>query len=170
VSNGADARAGGEWYAVRTRANRERKVLAALDGRGVTGYLPTYRERVQWSDRTKETERVLFPGYVFVRAAGHPGACLQIPGVIQLLPNNLNPTAIDGGEIEAIRTVSTRETARPAPIAVGKTVHILRGPMAGQTGIVQRHKGGARLIVNLQLLNRAVAADIAAEDVETSSK
>jgi transcription termination/antitermination protein NusG len=170
VSNGADARAFGDWYAVRVRSNRERKVLAGLTGRGVAVYLPTYRERVQYSDREKDVERVLFPGYVFVRTPGHPGAVLTLSGVIGLLPNNMNPTVIDPQEIETIRTVTTATaSARPAPIAVGETVRVNAGPMAGQTGVVERSKsGGARLIVNLEWLNRAVSVEVSAGDVETA--
>jgi transcription termination/antitermination protein NusG len=170
VSDGAEARAAGEWYAVRVRSNRERKVLQGLEGRGVTAYLPTYRDRAQYSDRVKHVERVLFPGYVFVRMAAHPGTVLTLAGVIGLLPNNMHPTVIDPAEIETIRTVTTATaSARPSPIAVGETVQVKAGPMAGQVGIVERHKGGgARLVVNLEWLNRAVSVEVAAGDVETA--
>jgi transcriptional antiterminator NusG len=171
VGDGAEARAAGEWYAVRVRANRERKVLQGLEGRGVDAYLPTYRDRAQYSDRVKDVERVLFPGYVFVRTAAHPGAVLTLAGVIGLLPNNMTPTAIDPQELETIRTVTTATaSARPAPIAVGETVQVKAGPMAGQSGIVERSKsGGARLIVNVQWLNRAVSVEVSAGDVETAA-
>lgn len=55
------------WYAVRTKSNQERLVIAILDSKGYEHYLPVYRCRRRWSDRVVTTEVPLFPGYVFCR-------------------------------------------------------------------------------------------------------
>jgi transcription antitermination factor NusG len=167
VGNGAGARAG-DWYAIRVRSNRERKVSAALTARGIPTYCPTYTEQAQWSDRVKSVERFLFPGYLFIAAAPNAGACLTVPGVIQILPNNMKPTAIANDEIESIRKASSQPCTRPSAYTVGETVQVKAGPMAGQSGVIERTKaGGVRLIVNLELLNRAVSVEVSAADVAT---
>lgn len=159
-----------DWYAARVRANRERRVADALAARGVACYVPTYRERAKWSDRVKTVERILFPGYVFLQTDIHPGAYLQVPGIVAMLPNNHTPQEIDTQDLDAIRALTTRcENARPADYAPGAPVTIKRGAFAGQRGVVQRTKaGGVRLIVNLDVLQRGVSVELDAADVETS--
>ena len=46
------------------RSKVAREALASL---GIECYLPLVRERREWSDRTKEVETPLLPGFVFVR-------------------------------------------------------------------------------------------------------
>src|ERR1700722_15706698 len=88
------------WYALRLKSNREFAVRAALEGYSIETFLPTWWETVLWSDRTKTTERVLFPGYVFVRMSDGPEfyRALMTRGVVQILPNYYNPEPIDDGQ------------------------------------------------------------------------
>ena len=58
---------GTKWYAVRTAAGREKAVSGQLANKGYEQFLPMYRTRRQWSDRVKELELPLFPGYLFCR-------------------------------------------------------------------------------------------------------
>ena len=55
------------WYALRVRSNFEWAVNAALAGKDYESFLPTYRTRRRWSDRTKEIDTPLFRGYTFCR-------------------------------------------------------------------------------------------------------
>ena len=54
------------WYAVRVRSRFEFVTSAVLGERGYATFLPSYRSRRAWSDRMKEVEIPLFPGYLFV--------------------------------------------------------------------------------------------------------
>src|SRR5215467_15598312 len=56
-----------QWFAVRTATGREKLVSMQLKSKGYEDFLPLYRSRRQWSDRTKELELPLFPGYLFCR-------------------------------------------------------------------------------------------------------
>jgi len=40
---------------------------ATLRGKGYEEFLPLYRSRRRWSDRIKELDVPLFPGYLFCR-------------------------------------------------------------------------------------------------------
>jgi hypothetical protein len=55
------------WFAVRTRSNFEKVAAIALENKGMTPYLPTYRNRRRWSDRVVVADTPLFQGYVFCR-------------------------------------------------------------------------------------------------------
>ena len=59
--------AGPNWFALRVRPNHEQTAERGLLIRGLEVYLPKQRVHRHWSDRIKQTEAVLFPGYVFCR-------------------------------------------------------------------------------------------------------
>ena len=56
-----------QWFAVRTATGREKSVSQQLQSKGYEDFLPQYRSKRQWSDRTKDVEIPLFPGYLFCR-------------------------------------------------------------------------------------------------------
>ena len=49
------------WYAIRVRSKFERAVSAALSGKGYDEYLPLYRSRRRWSDRSKDLDFLSSP-------------------------------------------------------------------------------------------------------------
>ena len=55
------------WFALTTRPNHEHAATRGLSNQGLETYLPVYRSRKRWSDRVRESDAVLFPGYVFCR-------------------------------------------------------------------------------------------------------
>src|SRR5271157_5027662 len=60
-------RDGNSWYAIRVRSKFENAASVVLNGKGYEAFLPTYRSRRSWSDRVKELDLPLFPGYLFCR-------------------------------------------------------------------------------------------------------
>jgi transcriptional antiterminator NusG len=155
-----------QWFALRLRSNREFQVRAALEGYSIETFLPTWSESVRWTDRTKITERPLFPGYLFVRAA--PGrdfyVCCATRGVIQMLPSSHKPTPIDESELEAVAmVVASKQRATPCEFTAGELVTIDSGPLAGVSGVVTRTKGALRVVVSLELLRRSIAVELDAD-------
>src|SRR5688572_19656248 len=55
------------WYAIQVRSRHERVVASTLHAKGYEVFLPINALRRQWSDRVKELEHPLFPGYLFCR-------------------------------------------------------------------------------------------------------
>ena len=55
------------WYALTVKPQHERAASRYLRDKGLDEFSPLYRARKRWSDRWKEVERCLFPGYVFCR-------------------------------------------------------------------------------------------------------
>ena len=58
------------WYAIRVQSKFENLASATLRGKGYEEFLPLYRSRRRWSDRVKQLDLPLFPGYLFC----NPGA------------------------------------------------------------------------------------------------
>ena len=151
------------WFAVRVRSNFEQKVCTSLSGMGYETFLPTYRQRRAWTDRVKETEVPLFPGYTFCRIdPKFRLPLLKVPGVVSLVGAAKRPEAIPEEELTAIRTIiETRLTLQPWPfLHVGQKIRIHKGPLSGVEGILVGFKDDYRIVVSVTLLKRSVAVQL----------
>jgi len=157
------------WYAGYTFANHEKRVAAELGAREVEHFLPMYSSVRRWKDRRVTLDLPLFPGYVFVRLALRDRLrVVQVPSVVRLVGFGGLPTALPDTEMEAVRAgLSQGLRAEPHPyLTVGRRVRLRSGPLAGAEGILLRRKGNFRVVVSLELIQRSVAVDVDAADVE----
>ena len=157
------------WYAVYTCARHEKRVAAQLRERCVDCFLPLYQSIRHWKDRCKQLELPLFPGYLFVQIHARDRLrVLQIPGVVRLVTFNGKLARIDSSELELLRSgVERGGTLQPHPyLAVGRKVRILRGPLAGIEGILERMKRKYRVVISIDLIMRSVATEINVADLE----
>ena len=151
------------WFAVRVRSNCERTVLGALASKGHETFLPTYRSRRRWSDRYKEIDAPLFPGYTFCRF--DPARRLPVlttPGVVSIVGTSAGPVAIDEREIDSVRAmVSSGLIVGPWPfLREGEFVAVESGPLQGVEGVITSVKDQYRLVVSISLLQRSIAVEI----------
>jgi transcription antitermination factor NusG len=157
------------WYAAYTCANHERRVADQLAGRGVESYLPQYDSVRKWKDRKVHLQLPLFPGYVFVHLAlQNRLKVLQVPGVACLVGFAGRPVAVPEEEFSRIREFLQKGLrAEPHPyLEAGRRVRVRSGPLEGMKGIVVRRKNGNRLVISLELIQRAMAVDLDGADVE----
>lgn len=151
------------WFALQVRARQEAGVGEQLKCQGYERFLPFYKLRKRWSDRIKEMDAPLFPGYLFCRFNPHDRLpILKTPGVIQIVGFNNIPAAVDEAEILSIqRLVSSGVQHQPCPfLAVGDRVRISAGPLLGLEGLLTDIKGSHRLVLSVSLLQRSVAVEI----------
>ena len=152
------------WYAIRIQSRLGNVAAATLRGKGYEEFLPLYRSRRRWSDRIKELDLPLFPGYLFCRCDVNDRLMpiLTTPGVIGIVGAGKTPIPVDDEEIEAIRAIlRSGLAAHPWPfLQVGSKVYIERGPLTGLEGIIANTDKVYRLIVSVNLLQRSVAVEI----------
>jgi transcription antitermination factor NusG len=151
------------WYAVQTRSNSERLVYRVLEEKGYDLFLPMYSEQRRWSDRVKQINIPLFSGYVFCRLDPHNRLpILQAPGVVRIVGNGNLPMPIAEEEIEAVKNVvKSNLPYTPWPSLVpGHRVVVDRGPLMGMQGVLLRVRQGHRLVVSINMLQRAVAVEL----------
>jgi transcription antitermination factor NusG len=151
------------WYAILTKTGREKNARLLLENSGFECYLPVSKSSRNWSDRMKEVEVPLFPGYLFCRM--NPNDRLPVlitPGVVQIVGTGKTPIPIEEQEIAAIQRVGRSElSTMPWPyLQVGQMARIEAGPLQGMSGIVVRVKSGLKLVLSVQLLQRSVAVEI----------
>jgi transcriptional antiterminator NusG len=157
-----------QWFAVRVRSNQERTAIAHLRERGYQQFAPCYKSERRWSDRKKEIDQFLFPGYIFCRFdPGDRLGVLTAPGVVDLVGFGRTPEAVSDQEIERVRRmVESGLLVTPYPyLNVGQTVLIERGPLTGLEGILVETKGKHRLVVSVNLLQRSVSAEVDRQSV-----
>jgi transcription termination/antitermination protein NusG len=152
------------WFALRVRPNYEKPVAAALRGKGLQEYLPLVRSRRQWSDRVKEMDLPLFPGYLFCRLnLEERMPLLTTPGFLYLVGVGKNPEPVDETEIAAIRTVlRSGLTVTPWPsLMIGQKVQLKHGPLRGLEGVLTRIANQHRMYVSVTLLKRSISVEVA---------
>lgn len=156
-----------EWYALWALTNSEFVVADALRAHGIDVFVPTWTDVTQWSDRRKEVVRPLFRGYLFARCEQRAfPAILEIAGMIDILPSSIKPVSVDAAEIENVRrALNSGLQALPCQYITGQEVLIDAGPLAGVRGIVQRTKNGTRVVVKIELLQRAVSVEVDSRDL-----
>ena len=134
-----------------------------LQSLGYEYFLPTYKCQRQWSDRVKELEQPLFPGYLFCRFDFQSRRPLVMtPGVIQIVGNGKTPLPVADDEIEKIQlAVATEARRQPWPyIEVGERVRVNYGSLRGLEGILINFKGSHRVVLSISLLQRSVAVEV----------
>jgi len=157
------------WYAAYTCARHEKRVAEQLDGRGVESFLPLYGVLRRWKDRRVHLQLPLFPGYVFVHLAlRERKRVLEVPGVVRLVSFNGLPCPIPDPQMEALRRGLVASLgAQPHPfLTVGRRVRIIRGPLQGFEGVLLRHRGLARIVLSLELIQRSISVSLEGDAVE----
>jgi transcription antitermination factor NusG len=151
------------WYALSVRPQHEKAVAEQLQAKGLEGYLPLYRAKRRWSDRSKTIELPLFSRYTFCRFNFEQRLrVLQTPSVNSIVGCGGKPCPVSDQEIASIRTmVNSGLPLSPWPfMRLGQRVRICHGSMQGVEGVLSREKSAYRVVVNVELLNRAVAVEI----------
>jgi transcription antitermination factor NusG len=161
------------WYAAYTCANHEKRVRDQLEERSVESFLPLYETVRRWKDRRMHLQLPIFPGYVFVRMGlADRLRVLQVPSVVRLVGFNGQLSALPDEEMEGLKKSLARGVlAEPHPfLSVGRRVRVKAGPLAGVEGIVIRRKNRLRLVISLELIQRAAMVEVDAADLDPLGK
>jgi transcription antitermination factor NusG len=151
------------WFALQVRSRREALVANYLEGQGFEHFLPLYKSKRRWSDRVKEMEQPLFPGYLFCRLdLCNRGPLLMTPGVQRIVGVGRTPMPVEEGEIESIRqALCSGLPNQPWPyLQVGERVRVNYGSLVNLEGILVNFKGSNRVVLSVTLLQRSVAMEI----------
>ena len=159
-----------KWYAVQTRSRHEKVVAEQLCQKQIECFVPLQEVFSKWKDRRKRVQFPLFPGYLFTRVPIRESRLdiVKVPSVVRILGFNGEPLPIPDEQIQAVRTlVFSTLACDPYPyLAAGDRVRIVRGPLRGLSGLLVEKKNRYRFIVSVDLIQRAVASEIDATDVE----
>jgi transcription antitermination factor NusG len=160
------------WFALQVKGRSERLIHTHLHDRGFESFLPVHRVRRRWSDRIKELEQPLFPGYVFCRFDPQNRLpVLTVPGVMNVVGFGRKIHPVEDHEIAAIqRLLRSGLPCQPWPfLNAGDRVRIEHGCLRDVEGILVSFKKQHRIVVSVSLLQRSVAVELDSAMVEQIS-
>ena len=160
------------WYAAYTRHQHEKSAAQLLTRKGFEVLLPLFRSRNRWSDRTQVVLRPLFPNYLFIECnLDRRLQVLQTAGVCWFVSLAGVPSLIGDKDIQVVRRLAEAPlNADPHSfLEQGDKVRVLRGALAGLTGILARVKNQYRVVISLELLRKSAAVEIDIADLERIS-
>ncbi len=162
---------GTQWYAIRTRSRHEKVVAERLGMQGIETFLPLVTRVHRWSDRRKEVQLPLFPGYAFVRlvpSAQDHTRVLRTFGVVNFVGTRWSDTPIPDEQIRDIRVLLAQNIplCNHSFIKLGQRVRIRGGSLDGVEGILCAQNDDRSLIITVEAVQRSISIRIEGYDVE----
>jgi transcription antitermination factor NusG len=160
------------WHVLHVLSNHEKRVAQHLVVRSVEHYLPLYKERVKWTDRTVVAERPLFSGYCFARfSAQNKLSVISTPGVLQVLGDG-ERDMVSCEELDKIREgLGTGLLLRPHPsVAVGTRVRVRDGVFGGVEGVVTELRRQCKVIIALAAVRQCFSLEVEIGDLQVLDK
>lgn len=155
------------WHVLQVRSNFEKQVALHLTVRGVEHYLPLYKERVRWTDRTVITERPLFSGYVFARfLPAFRITVISTPGVVRSLGDE-EGSLVSCAELDKIREgLTSGLELRPHPnVTVGTYVRVRNGVFEGVEGMVTELRQQCKVVIALAAVQQCFSLEVGLTDI-----
>ena len=156
------------WHVLQVIANHEKRVARHLAVRSVEHYVPLYRMRSQWTDRSVLLERPLFAGYVFVRFSPRERlSVISTPGVVHLLGDSAG-SEVSCEELDRIRqALAGGYTLLPHPwLNVGTRVRVRGGIFDGVEGVVTELRRQCSVVIELAAIRQCFSLEVGIDQVE----
>lgn len=158
------------WYAIQTKANKEKEVEKRLTDLRLQVFLPWMRTRRRIGSRHQWVLVPLFPSYLFCRLdlVESGKAARYSPGVRDFLKFGSHIAEVGDEIITALHERCPEGVAQIEPLTVkpGETVRIKEGPFSGLEAIFERAlKGSERVAVLLEILGRQTRLVLPSETI-----
>ena len=165
----------GPWFVIWAESRAEKKVEKRIAALGLSPWLPIVKERHRWSDRWREVECPLFPGYLFARAANADWhQILRTPGVLTVVKEGGKAALLADSFVTSLRDAIEREGVVPEAVTErvdyvpGDEVIVQEGVLRGVRGIVQERRSRRQLVLWVAEIGRGVAFTIGSSLVKTA--
>ena len=158
---------GATWRVAQTKSRREKKLAHYLAEHAIGYYLPLLKRRQTGQKRNRYSFVPAFGNYVFIKASDNERHAIIRSHHVARMIEVLDQARLIN-ELRQLQTALVmEEKVYPYDyIAQGQRVRVVEGPLRGIEGIVEKKKGGYRLILSVSSLFQAVAMDIDAQLVE----
>jgi transcription antitermination factor NusG len=149
------------WCVLHTKSRREKKIAERCVQFGIRHYLPLRKSITGRRGRRYTAMVPIFPGYVFV--------CMDWAERRRLLQTDHIARVIDVvdqdkllGELKDVKLVEESGSFLYPVLrdAKGKRVRIIDGPLSGLEGTVSRVKGKSCIVLEVDIIQQAIACEI----------
>jgi len=153
------------WVAAQIKPNMLKKACRNLHDQGFEHFVPRLCEAVKSNNTYRREEKLLFPGYIFVRCdlgSGHISTLNATIGLSRVVKGTgTDAGIIPDGFIEALRFACEAGTTTKANIKSGDMVRLVDGPFVGVVGEVLSADSNGRLRILFKLM--AVTSKLTAD-------
>jgi transcriptional antiterminator RfaH len=160
----------GEWAVAATHPHREALAFENLTRQGFTSYCPVIMRRIRHARRTYDSLKPLFPGYLFIELKNWQTQIRPLLGTLGIrtvVMSSGRPATLPSGFVENLRAreIDGRIAKPERPFQIGQTVTIQNGPFDGLIGQIVELRENDRVLVLLDLLNRATRVSVDAKQL-----
>ena len=166
-----EAKDGFCWMPAYTKPRCEKVLEAYCRRHDIPCYLPLLRKAKRYQRRTVEAYLPMFRSYVFVQVSQDTRPLLlqshkvvRLYAVERLREEQLIEELRGIRQLEAMQAEA--ELVVLPDLVPGQPIRVHAGPLAGLTGIVEYRRNRTRVVVNVELLGQAVAAELDVGEIE----
>jgi len=152
------------WYVIHVKPRCEKKLAEYCARSHLTVDLPLREETKIYQRRRVTVEKPVFPGYVFVCYSPEQKlTLLKSQSIVRIIEVPNQATLIR--ELRQIREALSIDPTLDAcaSFQAGKRVSIRSGPFQGLEGVVQTVKGKTKVVLNVEMIGRALAVEVGIE-------
>lgn len=155
------------WHVMYTRPKFEKKILKALNDKGIEAFLPLHNVIRQWHDRKKKLEVPMFPNYVFVHIDTiQIYDIYTIPGFVRFVNTGGNLDIVSKKKMAMIMNILENDFETIAgEFVIGERVKISSGPFMDLEGVLIGEKGNHRFAVEIEAINQYVVTSVNPGDI-----
>jgi transcription antitermination factor NusG len=151
------------WFVLRTKSRQEKILAGELHARGIASFLPLITTTKYYGGRKAHVELPVFPGYLFLRGdvdeAYEADRTRRVAQIIKVV----DQARIDRELRNVHRAICGQAPLDPYPyLRAGVRVEVRAGPFRGLQGVVEEGGRRDRLILQIEILGRAVSLEIEA--------
>ena len=151
----------GDWYVLHTRSRQEKILAADLGAMNIGYYLPLVRQTRTLGSRNQTVNLPMFPGYLFLRGTREQAFAADRTKRVANIIAVPDQQHIEW-ELENLHLALANDvTLDPFPyLEKGVRVEVRGGPMRGLQGVVESRKSMHRLVLQIDMLGRAMSMEI----------
>lgn len=157
----ADVAQLGMWWALHTRPRAEKTLARRFVDRGARFYLPLHQRTWLKRGRRFSSYLPLFPGYLFMHGdLEDRRSALETNLVAHVIPvEDQEQLRRDLVQLHSLLTSGAPVTPEDR-LEPGDPVEVIKGPLTGLEGKVIRRGKNLKFVIEVQLLRRAVSAEV----------
>jgi transcription antitermination factor NusG len=157
----------GDWYVLHTRSRQEKTVSDMLSAMGIAHFLPLTSQVRYYGKRKFTVELPLFPSYVFLRGSIEEAYDSNRTKRIAKVLSVNNQTQMDWELRNLFLAMENGASLDPFPyLTIGTRVEVRSGPFRGVQGVIDSRLKSDRLILQIDMLGRAVSLEVDAALLE----
>ena len=145
-----------KWVAAQIKPNMRRKACQNLQSQGFYYFAPLRWETIKSNKNFRRVEKLLFPGYMFIRCdigAGHISSLNATIGLSSVVKGTgTNAGIIPDGFIEELMHTCGSSVVPKENVKTGDIVRLVDGPFVGVVGEVLSADPNGRLRILFELL------------------